>query len=83
VAVVEMAAELAVDVALGGEATDLGGKAGGEPGGVEAIDGADAALPGEEAGVVRVHVVPEHGYQAHPRDHHPLPRICLPPRGRR
>lgn len=45
-AVVEAAVVLSVDVALGGETPDLAGEAGGELGGVEAVDGPDAALPG-------------------------------------
>jgi hypothetical protein len=45
-AVVEAAVVLSVDVALGREAPDLAGEAGGELRGVEAVDGPDAALPG-------------------------------------
>lgn len=58
--VVEAAVVLAVDVALGGEATDLAAEAGGELGGVEAIDGGDATLSGEELLVIAVDVVAEH-----------------------
>jgi hypothetical protein len=53
----------------------LGGEAGGEPGGVEAVNGHDAALAGEEPVIESAHVVAEHGDQAHPRDHHALPRV--------
>ena len=59
---------------------DLGSEAGGEPGGVEEVDGAGTAAPGEEAVIVRAHVVAEHRHHAHPRDHHPLLRVRLPPR---
>jgi len=45
--VVEAAVVLPVNVALGGEAADLAAEAGGELGGVEAIDGGDAALSSE------------------------------------
>jgi hypothetical protein len=73
---------LAVDVPVGGEVPDLAGEARGELGGVEAVDGADAALPGEQAVVVGVDVVPEHGDEPHARDHHPLAGVRLPARRR-
>jgi hypothetical protein len=73
---------LAVDVPVGGEVPDLAGEARGELGGVEAVDGADAALPGEQAVVVGVDVVPEHGDEPHARDHHPLLGVRLPARRR-
>ena len=51
-AIVEVAVALVVNVALAGETADLGGEVGGEPRGVEAVDGAGTAAPGEEAVVV-------------------------------
>ena len=47
-AVVEAAIVLVVHVALGGEAADLAAKARAELGGVEAVDGGDAALTSEK-----------------------------------
>jgi hypothetical protein len=81
-AVVEPAVVLAVDVSLRGEPPDLGREPGGEAAGVEAVDGADPALALQEPVVEGAHVVPEHGHQPHPRDHHPFPRVRLPPRRR-
>ena len=80
-AVVEAAVVLAVDVALGGEAADLAAEARGKLGGVEAVDGGDAALAGEKLLVVPLHVVPEHRREPHSRDNHALLRVLLPLRG--
>jgi len=65
-AVVEATVVIAVDVALDREAADLVAKARGELGGVEAVDGGDAALVGEKLLVVPLHVIPKHRREPHP-----------------
>jgi len=80
-AVVEAAVVLAVDVALGREAADLAAETRGELGGVEAVDGGDAALAGEELLVVTLHVVTEHRREAHSGDHNALLGVLLSLRG--
>lgn len=80
-AIVEPPVVLPVDVPLRREPVDLPGEAGGELGGVEAVDRADPALAGKQLLVVGVDVVAEDGDEARPGDDDALLRVPLPPRG--
>lgn len=77
-AIVEPPVVLPVDVPLRREPADLPGEASGELGGVEAVDRADPALPGEQLLVVGVDVVAEDGDEPSPGDDDPLPGVRLP-----
>ena len=82
-AVIEPAVVLAVDVSLRREPPDLASEPCWELRGVEPVDRPNPTLPFQQLLVVDIDVVPEHRHQPHPRYHHPLPRIRLPPRRRR
>ena len=80
-AVVEPAVVLAVDVALGGEPSDLAAEPGRELGRIKTVDGADAALASQQLLIENIDVVAEHGREAHARNHHALLGVLLALRG--